>query len=103
EGVRVPARGEGSVDRVRIGPAGGLVFQRRCSRPWWGHREGLDRAVGQKVARKAERRKDGCPSFRLSVSLHRFPSMTSLAHAPITAPTGTTLTCKGWHQEAALR
>jgi len=29
--------------------------------------------------------------------------MTSLAHAPITAPTGTTLTCKGWHQEAALR
>jgi urocanate hydratase len=29
--------------------------------------------------------------------------MTSLAHAPITAPTGTTLSCKGWHQEAALR
>src|ERR671910_3495771 len=29
--------------------------------------------------------------------------MTSTAHAPITAPTGTTLSCKGWHQEAALR
>ena len=29
--------------------------------------------------------------------------MTTLAHAPITAPTGTTLSCKGWHQEAALR
>jgi urocanate hydratase len=26
--------------------------------------------------------------------------MTTLAHAPITAPTGTTLSCKGWHQEA---
>jgi urocanate hydratase len=29
--------------------------------------------------------------------------MTTLSHAPITAPTGTTLSCKGWHQEAALR
>ncbi len=29
--------------------------------------------------------------------------MPTLAHAPITAPTGTTLSCKGWHQEAALR
>src|SRR5436190_1445912 len=30
--------------------------------------------------------------------------MTTLTHAtPITAPTGTTLSCKGWHQEAALR
>jgi len=29
--------------------------------------------------------------------------MATLAHAPITAPTGTTLSCKGWHQEAALR
>src|SRR4029078_2433490 len=29
--------------------------------------------------------------------------MPSLAHAPITAPTGTTISCKGWHQEAALR
>src|SRR6476619_4934036 len=29
--------------------------------------------------------------------------MTTLAHAPITAPNGTTLSCKGWHQEAALR
>ena len=29
--------------------------------------------------------------------------MPILAHAPITAPTGTALSCKGWHQEAALR
>jgi urocanate hydratase len=29
--------------------------------------------------------------------------MSTIAHAPITAPTGTTLSCKGWHQEAALR
>jgi urocanate hydratase len=29
--------------------------------------------------------------------------MTSLSHAPITAPTGVALSCKGWHQEAALR
>src|ERR671918_234474 len=29
--------------------------------------------------------------------------MPTLAHAPITAPTGTTLSCRGWHQEAALR
>ena len=29
--------------------------------------------------------------------------MTSLAPAAIRAPTGTTLSCKGWHQEAALR
>ena len=29
--------------------------------------------------------------------------MTTLTHAPITAPTGTALSCKGWHQEAALR
>jgi urocanate hydratase len=30
--------------------------------------------------------------------------MTTFTHAtPITAPTGTTLSCKGWHQEAALR
>ena len=29
--------------------------------------------------------------------------MTTMAHAPITAPRGTTLSCKGWHQEAALR
>jgi urocanate hydratase len=29
--------------------------------------------------------------------------MTTLAHAPITAPTGTAISCKGWHQEAALR
>jgi urocanate hydratase len=28
---------------------------------------------------------------------------TTLAHSPIIAPTGTTLSCKGWHQEAALR
>jgi len=40
------------------------------------------------------------PSFRLPPQI---PGMTSLAHAPITAPTGTTLSCKGWHQEAALR
>ncbi len=29
--------------------------------------------------------------------------MTTLAPHPIHAPTGTTLSCKGWHQEAALR
>jgi urocanate hydratase len=29
--------------------------------------------------------------------------MTTVTHHPITAPTGTTLSCKGWHQEAALR
>ena len=29
--------------------------------------------------------------------------MSTIAHAPITAPTGTALSCKGWHQEAALR
>ncbi|HUR94860.1 MAG TPA: urocanate hydratase [Gemmatimonadales bacterium] len=29
--------------------------------------------------------------------------MPTLTHPAITAPTGTTLTCKGWHQEAALR
>jgi len=30
--------------------------------------------------------------------------MTALSHpTPITAPTGTALSCKGWHQEAALR
>jgi urocanate hydratase len=29
--------------------------------------------------------------------------MTSLAPAAVRAPTGTTLSCKGWHQEAALR
>jgi urocanate hydratase len=29
--------------------------------------------------------------------------MTTLAPAAIRAPTGTTLSCKGWHQEAALR
>ena len=30
--------------------------------------------------------------------------MTTLSHpTPITAPTGTALSCKGWHQEAALR
>jgi urocanate hydratase len=30
--------------------------------------------------------------------------MTTLSHpTPITAPRGTTLSCKGWHQEAALR
>ena len=29
--------------------------------------------------------------------------MTLAPSAPITAPTGTTLSCKGWHQEAALR
>src|SRR5262249_22081229 len=32
-----------------------------------------------------------------------FPPLTSLGHAPITAPTGTAISCKGWHQEAALR
>ena len=29
--------------------------------------------------------------------------MTTLASATVRAPTGTTLSCKGWHQEAALR
>ena len=29
--------------------------------------------------------------------------MTTLAPASIRAPTGTTLSCKGWHQETALR
>jgi urocanate hydratase len=29
--------------------------------------------------------------------------MTVLGTAPVRAPTGTTLSCKGWHQEAALR
>ena len=33
----------------------------------------------------------------------RFLAMTTLTHASITAPRGTTLSCKGWHQEAALR
>jgi urocanate hydratase len=28
---------------------------------------------------------------------------TSISRAPITAPTGSALSCKGWHQEAALR
>jgi urocanate hydratase len=41
--------------------------------------------------------------------LSRYPAflepvrMTSLATAAIRAPTGPTLSCKGWHQEAALR
>jgi len=30
-------------------------------------------------------------------------TVTTAAHMPIRAPRGTTLTCKGWHQEAALR
>src|SRR5262249_18726629 len=30
------------------------------------------------------------------------PMATHAPPTPITAPTGTTLTCKGWHQEAAL-
>ena len=29
--------------------------------------------------------------------------MSTIAHAPITAPRGTTLSCRGWHPEAALR
>ncbi len=29
--------------------------------------------------------------------------MATVAHPAITAPTGSTLSCKGWHQEAALR
>ncbi len=29
--------------------------------------------------------------------------MTTVVPAPVRAPTGTTLSCKGWHQEAALR
>src|SRR5881409_2406460 len=29
--------------------------------------------------------------------------MATLTHPTITAPTGTTLSCKAWHQEAALR
>jgi len=29
--------------------------------------------------------------------------MPTTTHAPITAPRGTTLSCRGWHQEAALR
>ncbi|MEO8227042.1 MAG: urocanate hydratase, partial [Gemmatimonadota bacterium] len=29
--------------------------------------------------------------------------MTLATHAPITAPRGSALSCKGWHQEAALR
>jgi urocanate hydratase len=29
--------------------------------------------------------------------------MSTIAHAPITAPRGPTLSCRGWHQEAALR
>jgi urocanate hydratase len=29
--------------------------------------------------------------------------MSTIAHAPIIAPRGTTLSCRGWHQEAALR
>src|ERR1051326_2971184 len=32
-----------------------------------------------------------------------FPAMSTLAPATIRAPTGTALSCKGWHQEAALR
>ena len=28
---------------------------------------------------------------------------TATSHSPITAPTGTAISCKGWHQEAALR
>src|ERR1051326_8298188 len=32
-----------------------------------------------------------------------FLGMTVLASAAIHAPTGTTISCKGWHQEAALR
>ena len=41
------------------------------------------------------------PSFRLSVVIHPMPTTT--AARVIRAPTGTTLSCKGWHQEAAMR
>jgi urocanate hydratase len=56
---------------------------------------------------KAERRKGGKGVRAAGLvnpdTRRRFRAMTTLAHAPITAPTGTTLSCKGWHQEAALR
>src|SRR5919199_5879555 len=34
---------------------------------------------------------------------HTDTRMTTVAHPMITAPTGATLSCKGWHQEAAMR
>src|SRR6266498_374208 len=44
------------------------------------------------------------PSWRGRSGRIRFSPMSTSASAPtISAPTGTTLSCKGWHQEAALR
>jgi len=40
----------------------------------------------------------------MSTTAHGHDAMSSTAHArTVRAPTGTTLSCKGWHQEAALR
>ena len=47
-------------------------------------------------------RPPGAPIFRLL----RFPElleMTAVGARTVRAPTGTTLSCRGWHQEAALR
>ena len=50
-----------------------------------------------------------CPRLLpLSAPLPLRPSLTygsamTLAHASVRAPTGTVLSCRGWHQEAALR
>src|ERR1043165_691821 len=60
---------------------------------------------------------DGCPTTSRSAGIHAgsldtraeprvgsiFRPMSTLASPAIHAPTGTTISCKGWHQEAALR
>ena len=110
EGVGIPAGGQRRVHRVRIGPAGRFVLQRRRSSAGWGHRGGIGSCDGlkrlQASGRDGRRAWAGDRLVRLDPGHLLLGPLDGLRHPyharspPRPAPT---LSCKGWHQEAALR
>jgi urocanate hydratase len=103
---------------VRVGPAGLLVLQGRRSEAEFSHRGKIGSLDGPKGCRRLERNaKDWPPSIEtasVGVSNNEATDEAAiffieLCMATVTqlhgiqAPTGTTISCKGWQQEAALR
>src|SRR5215210_2851881 len=97
---RVATGSQRRVHSVRIGPAGLFVLQGRRSIAGLSHRGGIGSCDGPKGCRGLARWLAFAP-LRVTTGGSLVTTTTQL-HT-IRAPTGSAISCKGWHQEAALR
>ena len=96
EGVGIPAGGQGI-----LGPR--LCRCRGAGQGVSGGAPGVGVSMRRDWMERSARRLQGGRAGGVYWDTSTPSGMSTTTHAPITAPTGTTLTCKGWHQEAALR